>query len=335
MSKIFSYKFSEDIFKKISVVPGGKSHGLIMFIDWSGSMTNHIENTVKQLLNLVLFCKKINLPYEVYAFTTENWDQIQDQKWNSLNLKKNDMMMVDFRLLNIFSSKMSTADFTFAAGALLNFIYNRRINPYWFNLAGTPLNEAIVTAMNIVPKFQKENRLQIVNTVFLTDGDGNRCTDIYDGLGRTVTQSGNRSIVIRDPITKHEEILQNHYDTNGLTAAYLNLFKKRTNSNVVGFYILHGRELNSALAKFEPSKENRNYEKDRMEFRDKKYRIITNSGFDEYYLLRSESLDTDADADFEVKENATTRGFVSAFSKYSNNRKTSRVVLNRFIDIIA
>lgn len=333
MSKIFSYKFSEDIFKKISVVPGGKSHGLIMFIDWSGSMSNHIENTIKQLLNLVLFCKKINLPYEVYAFTTENWDQ--NQKYNSFNLKKNDMMMGDFRLMNIFSSKMSAADFTFAAGALLNFIYNRRINPYWFNIAGTPLNEAIVTAMNIVPKFQKENRLQIVNTVFLTDGDANRNTDICNGLGGTIIQSGNRSIVIRDNITKHEEILENHFDSNRLTTAYLNLFKKRTNSNVVGFYILHGRELNIALEKFEPTKENRNYEKERIDFRDKKYRIITNSGFDEYYLLRSESLDTDEDVEFEVKENATTRGFVSAFSKYNNNRKASRVVLNRFIDIIA
>ena len=41
LNKVFSYQFSEDIFKKITVVPGGKSHGLVMFIDWSGSMANH------------------------------------------------------------------------------------------------------------------------------------------------------------------------------------------------------------------------------------------------------------------------------------------------------
>ena len=34
MSKIYSFGFSEDIFKKISVVPGGKSHGLVMYLDW-------------------------------------------------------------------------------------------------------------------------------------------------------------------------------------------------------------------------------------------------------------------------------------------------------------
>jgi hypothetical protein len=335
MNKIFSYKFSEDIFKKISVIPGGKSHGLVMFIDWSGSMSNHIENTVKQLLNLVLFCKKINLPYEVYAFTTEHW-HIGNAPI-AISPKRNDMILHDFRLMNLFSSKMSAADFTFAAGSLLNYVYNRRLNPHWFCLAGTPLNKAIVAAMKIVPMFQKENRLQIVNTVFLTDGDGNRCTDISDGLGRVIPQSGSRSIVIRDPITKHEETVQDFRGASELTSAYIKLFKKRTNSNVVGFYILYGRELYSALDKFD-SDENKkisNYDKEKLEFRNKKYRIVTSAGFDEYYLLRSESLDTDEDADFEVDDKATMRGIASAFNKYAAARKTNRVVLNRFIDIIA
>ena len=66
-----------------------------------------------------------------------------------------------------------------------------------------------------------------------------------------------------------------------------------------------------------------------------KYKIITNAGFDEYYLLRSEGLDTDDDVEFHVKENATTRGLVSAFSKYAGNRLSNRVVLNRFIGMIA
>jgi hypothetical protein len=52
-------------------------------------------------------------------------------------------------------------------------------------------------------------------------------------------------------------------------------------------------------------------------------------------LLRSESLNTDDDEVFEVKENATTRGLVSAFSKYHGNRISSRVVLNRFIGMIS
>jgi hypothetical protein len=159
MSKIFSYQFSEDVFKKITVVPGGKSHGLVMFIDWSGSMSDNIGNTVKQLLNLVMFCKKINIPYEVYAFSTEYEDI--DKGWQHQNsLKRGDMCLSDFRLLNLLSNKMSAVQFTKAAGALLRYEqHGRWTTPEWFKLGGTPLNESIVAAMKIVPKFKKENRL--------------------------------------------------------------------------------------------------------------------------------------------------------------------------------
>ena len=76
-------------------------------------------------------------------------------------------------------------------------------------------------------------------------------------------------------------------------------------------------------------------EKYRAEFRKNKCMTITSAGYDEYYLLRSEGLDTDEDTEFVVKENAKTRGLVSAFSKYAGNRLANRVVLNRFIGMIA
>jgi hypothetical protein len=63
MSKISDYHFTDDIFKKIMTVPNGKSHGLVMFIDWSGSMANHIHSTIKQMLTLVLFCLQVNIPF--------------------------------------------------------------------------------------------------------------------------------------------------------------------------------------------------------------------------------------------------------------------------------
>ena len=41
---------------------------MIFLLDWSGSMQRHIKPTVEQLLNLVLFCRKINIPFSVYKF---------------------------------------------------------------------------------------------------------------------------------------------------------------------------------------------------------------------------------------------------------------------------
>ena len=37
-NKLHTYKYNDDIFKKITVIPEGKNHGLVMYLDWSGSM---------------------------------------------------------------------------------------------------------------------------------------------------------------------------------------------------------------------------------------------------------------------------------------------------------
>ena len=42
-----------------------------MFLDWSGSMQYNISGTMKQLFNLVWFCNRVKIPFEVYAFTDQ------------------------------------------------------------------------------------------------------------------------------------------------------------------------------------------------------------------------------------------------------------------------
>ena len=70
-------------------------------------------------------------------------------------------------------------------------------------------------------------------------------------------------------------------------------------------------------------------------FKKNQFAILENTGYNEYYILRSASLDTDEESTFEVKENATFRGIASAFTKYNNGKHNSRVILNRFIGLIA
>lgn len=67
--KLHSYKFNDDIFKRLTITPDGKNHGLMMFIDWSGSMSDKIAPTIHQLMNLTMFCRKVQIPFEVYAFS--------------------------------------------------------------------------------------------------------------------------------------------------------------------------------------------------------------------------------------------------------------------------
>ncbi len=338
MKKIFSYQFNEDIFKKITVVPGGKSHGLVMFLDWSGSMVEHIGNTVKQLINLVLFCKKVNIPYEVYCFVedTDNQYRVKQQ------IIKGDLRLRSFGLCNLLSSRMNSAEFTYAASALMYMAglsknMNRPgVTPYWLSLAGTPLNEAIIYSMSIVPEFQKRNKLQIVNTIFLTDGEGHALREVFDVTDNRYVmgkQIKAETLVIRDPITKNQESMDLKAFYEEQSKALIKLLKARTNSNVIGFYVINGRDFGRRVVQWFPKQNN--HEEIKAEFRKNKFMVLENSGYDEYYILRSGALDTEEDSTFEVKDNSTIRGIASAFAKHNGNRIGSRVVLNRFIKLVA
>jgi hypothetical protein len=343
MSKIHSYRFSEDIFKKITVIPGGKSHGLVMYIDWSGSMSDHMANTMKQLFSLVLFCKKVNIPYEVYAFSSD----ASDAHNYTVEPKEGDLALDNFSLMNIFSSRMSASDFSYAASVMCAISHIGQDEgygyPYWIHLQSTPLNQAVVSAMYVVPHFQKKYKLQIVNTIFLTDGDSDSVKGVYqelvdrNGMKYLTTNSDAKyaTLVLRDPVTKHQQIVQHLYNRRELVNSLIRLLKCRTNSNIVGFYILAPREFNRNVYSLLPIGSNVN--EILSKFRKEKYTILTSSatnGYDEYYLLKSAKEDIE-DEEFKVKENATTKGLVSAFSKYANNKLSNRVVLNRFIDLIA
>jgi hypothetical protein len=338
MKKMFSYNFNEDIFKKISVVPGGKSHGLVLFLDWSGSMNEHMANTLKQLINLCLFCRKVNIPFEVYAFT----DDTEKQYMVKQKRKLNDIALQGHGLLNILSGRMNNSDFTFAGSALVNLcgMYNERpgARPHWLYMQGTPLNDAIIHAMTVVPDFQKRNKLQIVNTIFLTDGEGGTLRDYYtydlnDRSHLSVAHSHGTKMVIRDTITKNECIVDmESRNQSEQTQALIKLLKLRTNSNVIGFYVISGREFNRKIYQWYPKQTN--HEELKSSFRKDNFTILENNGYDEYYILRSSGLDTDEAGTFEVKENVTNRGIVAAFAKYSGQRLASRIVLNRFIGLI-
>jgi hypothetical protein len=335
MSKIFSYQFSEDIFKKVTVVPGGKSHGLVMFIDWSGSMIDHIHNTVKQLISLVMFCKKVNIPYEVYAFA----DSSSFHQYSS-EAKLGTLRIDQFSLLNLLSSKMSAAEFNYAAAALITISFSPGKAPGFMRLSGTPLNEAVISALHIVPEFQKQNKLQMVNTVFLTDGDGQTMNQMWDrdleGNLMIKSVSGRHTpstLVIRDPVTFQQQKVDDIYNCKQMTSALVQLLKHRTGSNVLGFYIISGRMFNRSIHGFFPDFGN-DLDAIKAKFRKEKSVVLTNAGFDEYYILRSEGLDTEDDVELQVKENSSTRTLVTAFSKYTGGRVANRMILNRFIGLI-
>jgi len=85
MDKLHLYKLKDDIFNRIQVVPDGKNHGMIMIIDWSGSMHGSVKPTIEQAALLSMFCRRIQIPFRLYAFSDVYRDQADDDSRQLLN----------------------------------------------------------------------------------------------------------------------------------------------------------------------------------------------------------------------------------------------------------
>jgi len=203
MDKLHSYSYNEDIFLKMNVEPGATNHGLVMFVDWSGSMFDNFYNTIKQTLNLVWFCERVNIPFEVYGFTNGYGRDRGDSNKHihAQKRKQDDMIINELTLLNLLSSRANKKDMQEGLENIWAYAHyygsqlgqtNIPKNEYGYDsmypispaadyqLYSTPLNHTIVAAMDLVPKFKKDNGLQKVHTVFLTDGASNTIDHKYD-----------------------------------------------------------------------------------------------------------------------------------------------------------
>ena len=193
VNKLHSYKYNEDIFLKKAIMPDGKNHGMVMLLDWSASMWGHMGETVKQLLNLVWFCQKVNIPFEVYAFSASYWEHKRSALVREQDIDRREAMKIlgdqwerkigvlegshnRLALLNFFSSRMRAADMTKMAKVLFSLGkagYRSSVNLGAYELSSTPLPEALCAMLHIVPNFRNRYKLDKVNLITLTDGEGN------------------------------------------------------------------------------------------------------------------------------------------------------------------
>ena len=142
-----------------------------MFVDWSGSMEVNLRKTVRQLLSLVMFCKRVQIPFEVYTFRSVLYsDTDQTRGTPTFTCNTNELAIDNFVARNILSSRMKAQELNEAMYHL--FIMSTRYGTLGCDqLSATPLNPCIVAAAEIVNQFRAKSKVQVVNTAFLTDGD--------------------------------------------------------------------------------------------------------------------------------------------------------------------
>ena len=344
--KLHSYKYAEDIFKKMSNIPNQKNHGMIFLLDWSGSMQRHIKPTVEQLLNLVLFCRKINIPFSVYKFVN-NGEGLFNNRYESKNKNHPTAPFVldsntpncdqTTRLVQLFSHKQSKSDFKRSAQNIYRsalafgdyYSYRRRYDdpdyhrvpsiPGKYYMSSTPLNESLIAMDNIIAKFKSDYKTEKVALVTLTDGSANSVSS-NDG-GQMMIKLGNKY---------HKCEWSYRDEKKDLTYHLLKYLKRKYDLQTIGFFLVNKyRELaytfhvpyaKEALAK-------RMFTKD-------KFIPDYKTGYDVYFYVKSDTnvqnkvFDGDANT---TNKKTLKKMFTSGMKK----RLNSRVLLQNFIKRIA
>ena len=322
------------------MTPDGKNHGLIFNLDWSGSMGNVIFSTMKQLLNLVQFCKKTNIPFEVYAFSNE-WKRDGQSRAVGMPIE-GDVILESFNMINLCSSQLKTKDLERAMKYMFRIAYafeNRGYYsvPYRMYLSGTPLNEAIISMRQILPKFQSENKVEKTHIINLTDGEGscimrNRKWDNGYGLER-LTSGHLHNCQLRD--RKVGRIYPQFDSTmiyNGDAFVWVENIKDNfPNTSVISIRLCSGTDFSRTISY--------NYDFDqketiKAEWRKHKSFIDHNSAYTRSLYILSNTLDDEAN-EFVVKDDAKKGDISRAFKKALKNKKTSKRILNEFISVIA
>ena len=364
-SKLHTYKHNEDLFKKVTTLADGKNHGLVFILDWSGSMHTVLRDTVKQLYNLIWFCRKVNIPFEVYAFTQEyplvRLDESRGESGEMARITpytpKNNMAQVPdwFSLMNFFSSKVNaktlddqlkniwrvTASIMGHGYHASQGGYGHRYNfrtPLGLNLSGTPLNETIVALHQILPNFKKENKLQKVQCVILTDGEAQplryhkevqRPWEEEPYLGTSYFGS---NTFLRDRSIGKTYSFSKMVQYSDMTDILLeNLRDKFQDINFVGIRILESRDAGQFVRRYTGYCEL--YEKVMKEWRKEKAFSIKNSGYHRYFALSSKMLNSDAE--FDPIHDATKAQIKRDFIKSLKGKKMNKKILSEFIELVA
>jgi len=350
-SKLHTYKYNEDLFRKVTTLADGKNHGLVFVLDWSGSMSDVMLDTIKQLFNLVWFCKKVAIPFDVYAFTSE-YPLVSCDEHGTINLrklayqKKDGLLQVNewFSMMNLLTSKVNSKILDEQMKNIFRLAHSFGLwtqsaypIPAGLSLSGTPLNEALISLHQILPKFQKENKLQKVQCVVLTDGEA--CMIKYH---REVQRHWEQepfmgtahigpNAFLRDRKIGNTYSCDVHW--SGFTDILLrNLRDRFTDINFIGIRVLGGRDAGHFIRRY-CGHYGPDFEKVMSSWKKEKAFAIKKSGYHSYFGLSSSALSQDTE--FEVAEDATKSQIKSAFVKSLKTKKLNKKILSEFISLVA
>ena len=348
-AKLHQYLYNEDLFKKVTIRPDGKNHGLIFLLDWSGSMAEVIHDTFKQLLSLCFFCRKAGIPFSVFAFVNDaSYADIRDYdekvgKENTFYIGKH------FHLLEFFNGDLSNSVFDRYAKNLFRVtqMYEQRYgnrNPFLerpvpdavpghLMLGGTPLNEAIMALQTVIPQFTAKHGVEKCHVTILSDGESNWSgfwtRSSYDNEIHRSAMQPNTAIRCRKTGRTYNLPKWGNY----MTETILRYMKGRfPQCNFTGFRLGSARDIGYIINNFNDLTQAQKNACASV-FKKQKATSAPIMGYQELFLIQSNKLNDDVE--FEVSEDATKAQITRAFKKTLNAKANNKRILSSFITQIA
>jgi hypothetical protein len=300
LDRLHQYRTHDDLFISKIVKQEGKNHGIVFLLDFSGSMSQRLQDTLLQVIQLVWFCEKVKIPFEVFSFTDIHpthiygnneyrkmvsemekrgmtHDEIREQVYlSSVNPKPTSVRYEDTALVNLASSRDSAAK----RERLLAFLYESMLSdtrslsaPDCLNLQGTPTVEAVAIASQFMQDWVQKQNIQIPTFMLVTDGQPNGIIfedgDMSDSFYK-MNENSVLTVVNEIYGTAHRFNSNDYYGhsiSNMVIAGMVDSMRTKFNARIVGMYVSGRTLVQNEYTNFCLSN------KERKELHDANYRI--------------------------------------------------------------
>lgn len=349
VTKLHKYRYDDQLFKQVTNLADAKSHGMVMIVDWSGSMYRQIESVMRQTAIMCMFCKRVGIPFEVYGFTNSSGEQYRDailaDKKENAHTK---ILTGDMQIVEVLTSSMPKKAFD----TQIKFMFNMWRHMYYGqnsydNMRGTPLYESLMGVHYILEDFRKKHIVQKLNLIVLTDGDGDR-VDVMSGTDMLPLAGANNGWF--DPIRGKKQFLdfrgkqlpvkieQSYREKSNLQEVLLENIKKEFGATVCHYFIAESAR--SYKAEILRATNCTWIEAQSIATASRKqgaFIVDNQQGYDRRFILeaRGDILSRAKTDDLAVNTSMTAGQITTAFKKTSNGRSKKRFFSQKFAEMIA
>ena len=261
VTKLYAYKFRDDLFKSVTITPHGQSHGIVVLIDASGSMSKVMSDTLEQALVFGSFAKSVGIPFKAVSFTTAHerneYEPVESTMMPPTGLQV--VTLLDSEAPNWKAQQIAVSAFSlkyqleemnrYSRTAAQHALAVACANVPYSGLSTTPLYGALLVVDTIVSTMKAARRLDKMTVLIVTDGEDSDGVLVRTPAG-TRRCNERQPMVIRDASTRQVTACFDHLSSGdyrgqqgSILHALISSLQARHGARVVTIKLLADRDI--------------------------------------------------------------------------------------------